>query len=68
MTILGAILVLVGLGSAIYGVAQNNDVEAQVMSVFSSGSMNPGAMWIIGGCVAMAIGIVLVFINMKKKD
>lgn len=66
MFILGIILAIAGAGSLIYGILQNNSVEAQLSSLFSSGSVDPGTLWIIVGVIAAVIGIVLLVAGKKK--
>lgn len=67
MLVIGLILVLGGLGSLIYGFMQNNSLEAQVASFLSSGTTNPGTMFIVIGVVAVLLGIVLMIISRRRK-
>jgi len=67
MIILGIILVFAGVGSTIFGVTQNNSLEAQLTSFFSSGTTNPGTIWIIIGVVAIVLGIVLIIASLLRK-
>ena len=58
---------IAGIGSAIYGSSLNNDIEAQLESVFSNGSANPGDTWLYVGIAAAVIGLVLVVVSIIKK-
>lgn len=62
----GLLLTVAGLGSAVYGIYQNNDLESQLTSIFSSGTANPGTIWIIGGVVGIALGVILMIIGKKR--
>ena len=64
MIICGASLALVGLGLMIYGNSQNNNIGAQLTSLFGSGRTNPGTPWMIFGGVLIGIGAILVFKKM----
>lgn len=68
MIIIGVILILAGLSSTVYGYMQNNNIDTQMMSIFSSGNANPGTMWIILGVVVIVIGVLLVYGGLKKKN
>ena len=67
MTIAGAILIALGIGSTIYGFYLNNSMEAQLNSLFNSGNVDPGTVWIVVGIIALVIGIVLLFLGISKK-
>lgn len=54
--ILGVILLVLGAVSVGYGYMQNNSLEAQLTSLFSSGTANPGTIFIIIGVVVAIIG------------
>ena len=58
MFLLGIILVVAGLGSAGYGFMQNNSLEAQFSSILSSGTANPGTMFIVIGVILLVVGII----------
>lgn len=68
MLALGIILLIAGLGSTIYGVIQNNSIEAQLTSLFSSGSTNPGTVFLIVGIAAAVIGVVLIVVSCVKRS
>ena len=68
MAILGIILIVAGAASIVYGIIQNNSLAAQLTSLFSGGSGNPGTKWIIIGVIAVVAGIVLMVLNSKKKN
>ena len=67
MVIIGVILMVLGVGSAVFGFMQNNSIEAQLTSIFGSGRANPGTTWIVIGIAALVIGIVLMIIGLRKK-
>ena len=67
MLIFGIILLLGGAGSLIYGFIQNNSVQAQLSALFSSGSVNPGTIFIIAGAVAAVLGLIFIIIGATKK-
>lgn len=67
MVICGAILLAAGLGLIIYGFSLNNSAEAQLNALFSSGSVDPGTVWIVVGIVALAAGIILLILGLTKK-
>lgn len=67
MLIAAIIMLIAGVGCAIYGFIQNNSVEAQLESLLSNGSTDPGTTWIIIGAVVAVIGIVLLVLNSRKK-
>lgn len=67
MVIIGVILMVLGVGSAVFGFMQNNSLEAQLTSIFSSGRANPGTTWIVIGIAALVVGIILMIIGLRKK-
>lgn len=67
MLALGIILIVGGAISAIYGFISNNSLVAQFSSLLSSGSVNPGTIWIVIGVVAIILGIILAVVGSKKK-
>lgn len=67
MVIIGIILMVAGAFSAIYGVTQNSSLEAQLGSLLSSGSVNPGTPWIVIGVIALLVGLVLLIMGLRKK-
>ena len=58
MFLLGILLVLSGLACAGYGFMQNNSLEAQFTSILSSGTANPGTIFIIIGVILLVVGIL----------
>ena len=66
MFILGIILTLLGVGSLVFGLMQNNSLEAQFTSLLSSGSVDPGTIWIIAGAVAVILGLVLIILGKRR--
>lgn len=63
---LGIVLIVAGIGCAGYGFIQNNSLEAQLNSFLSSGSVNPGNMFIIVGVILLVVGIILCVVGKKK--
>lgn len=66
MFILGIILIIAGIGCAGYGYMQNNSLEAQFTSIMSSGTANPGTMFIVIGVILLVVGIILCVVGRKK--
>lgn len=66
MFILGIILIIAGIGCAGYGYMQNNSLEAQFTSIMSSGTTNPGTMFIIIGVILLVVGIIICVAGRKK--
>lgn len=63
---LGIFLTLAGLGVGAYGFILNNDIEAQFTSLLSSGTLNPGTPWIIGGVAGIIIGVIIILCAKKS--
>lgn len=57
--ILGAILLVLGVACAGYGYLQNNSIEAQLSSLLSTGTANPGTIYIIIGAVVAVVGALV---------
>lgn len=57
--ILGAILLVLGVACAGYGYLQNNSIEAQLSSLLSTGTTNPGTIYIIIGAVVAVVGALV---------
>lgn len=66
MFILGIILIIAGIGCAGYGYMQNNSLEVQVNSFLSSGSVNPGTLFIVIGVILLVVGIIICVVGRKK--
>jgi len=56
----GIVLAVVGLILLMYGNSQNNNLGAQLSSLFGSGRRNPGTPWMIFGGGALGFGGILV--------
>lgn len=67
MFILGIMLIIAGLGCAGFGFIQNNSLEAQINSLLSSGTANPGTMFIIIGAVLIVVGVACCIASKKKQ-
>lgn len=57
--ILGIILLILGVACAGYGYLQNNSIEAQLSSLLSTGTTNPGTIYIIIGAVVAVVGALV---------
>ena len=68
MSAFGIILIILGGGAIGYGIHQNNSLEAQLSSLFSRGSTNPGTIWIVAGGIAAAIGLILLIVGLTQKS
>lgn len=67
MLVLGILLIIIGAVGAFYGNYLNNDFEAQLSSLLDTGTANPGTVFIIGGFIAVGVGLVLLFVGLTKK-
>ncbi len=67
MIIAGVILSAIGLGLTLYGIYLNNNIEAQLSALFSSGNFDPGTSWIVVGSIILVVGIVLLIVGLTKK-
>ncbi|MDR0474202.1 MAG: DUF3185 family protein [Treponema sp.] len=65
--IIGLVLAVIGIGLMLYGNSQNNNIGAQLTSLFGSGQSNPGTPWMIFGGMAIGIGVILVLVKLAKK-
>lgn len=65
--IIGIILLLGGIASAIYGSHLNNDLESQMESFFTSGAANPGDIWLYAGIGVAVLGVIIVIARLIKK-
>lgn len=63
---LGIVFIVAGIGCAGYGFMQNNSLEAQLNSITSSGTANPGTMFIVIGVILLVVGIILCVVGKKK--
>ena len=66
MFILGIILIIAGIGCAGYGFMQNNSLEAQLNSIMSTGTADPGTMFIVVGVILLVVCIILCVVGKKK--
>lgn len=65
--ILGAILLILGVACAGYGYLQNNSIEAQLSSLLSTGTTNPGTIYIIIGAVVAVVGALVCGWSLYKR-
>lgn len=65
--ILGIIALVAGIGCAIYGNTLNNSAEAQLESLFTKGSVNPGNTYLYIGIGVAVLGLIIILVNSKKK-
>ena len=68
MILFGVILIVSGIVSIIYGVNQNNSLAAQLSSVFSRGSTDPGTIYIVLGVIGIIAGLIMVYIDYNNKN
>ena len=67
LVVIGIILIVLGAGGSIYGIIQNNSIDAQMKSLFENGSIDPGTVFIVGGAVIAVIGIVVLIKGLSRK-
>lgn len=67
MIILGIVLICVGAVSYIYGEQLNNNVGMQLESLFNTGSIDPGSIYVTIGIVVAVIGLIFTIIGIIKK-
>ena len=67
MLISSAIFLILGIASAVYGISQNNNMEAQMRNLFEHGRVNPGTPYVVVGIVLVVIGIILLIVGLKKQ-
>lgn len=63
----GSLMMVTGCGLVCYGVVLNNSWEAQVNSFFSSGTTNPGTVWVTLGIFMSLMGLVFLVTSFQKK-
>ena len=66
MGALGVLAIIVGAILTIVGFVMNNSIEAQLTSLFSTGSTDPGTIFIVIGIIVLVVGILLVVMKKKK--
>lgn len=66
MFVLGVLAIITGAILTIVGFAMNNSLEAQLISAFSTGSTNPGTIFIVIGIILLVVGVLLVVMKKKK--
>lgn len=66
MFVLGVLAIIIGAILTIVGFAMNNSLEAQLISAFSTGSINPGTIFIVIGIILLVVGVLLVVMKKKK--
>jgi len=67
MIIAGIIMIVVGAVSLIYGIIQNNSLEARLEAFFSSGTTDPGTVWIVVGAIVAVVGVILLIVGLMKR-
>lgn len=67
MKVLGIVCIVLGGIAAVFGYMQNNSLESQLSSLFTSGAINPGTPFIVIGIVAVILGVVLCVLGSRKK-
>ena len=56
----------IGVALAVMGNAQNNDMEAQLESIFSNGTSNPGDTFLYIGIAVAVVGLILLIVGLTK--
>lgn len=64
--IYGVCALAVGFVLALYGNYQNNDLEAQLSSLWYNGTANPGDVWLYAGIAVAVVGLVVLIIGIKN--
>lgn len=67
LRIFGIILMVAGAGLMSHGSNLNNSLEAQLNSLLSSGSTNPGTAWVTFGALGAVLGLVLLIASFRKE-
>ena len=68
MLTFGGLLLVGGIISLIYGIIQNNSSTAQLKSFLSSGSVNPGTVFIVIGVIAIVLGLGLILSSQSQNQ
>jgi len=68
MTILGILALIAGIACAVYGNSLNNDLGAQLESLLSKGSSNPGDTFLYIGIAVAVVGLILLIVGSKKRN
>ena len=63
----GLIFIAGGVGLFIYGNNMNNNITAQLTSLFNTGSTNPGSVYITIGIVVGILGLIMFIAGILKK-
>lgn len=63
----GVILLIGGSISLIYGILQNNSGSAQLNSLLTNGSANPGTVFIVIGAIAVVAGLLMIILGSLSK-
>ena len=67
MTGIGIFALILGVVLAVMGRAQNNDMEAQLESLFDNGTANPGDTFLYIGIAVAVVGLILLIVGLSKK-
>lgn len=67
MIFFGILFIALGVWATVYGNELNSSIREQFLSLINYGSFNPGTVWMIGGVVAIIIGVLFLFGAMFKK-
>jgi uncharacterized membrane protein YidH (DUF202 family) len=66
MIVLGIILIVAGGISWFYGSSQNNNMDVQLDSFFSSGKTNTGDTFVIIGIILVVVGVILLVAGLAR--
>ncbi len=67
-SIIGFIMLLLGISMIFIGNDQNNDMERKISSLFESGKTNPGDLVLYSGMILVVIGVVLFIVGFVLKS
>lgn len=66
MSIIGSLIIVLGIISAVYGNYLNNDFGTQLNNLFETGRTNPGDVFMIIGIGVGVVGLILLVIGLIK--
>ena len=73
MSVIGILLMILGHGSALYGIYQNysfrqlSRLEQEIVALIDSGASNIGLVWIVLGVIVFAVGLAMLIISYRKR-
>ena len=67
MTVSEIILMCIGAVGIIYGEQLNSNIEAQLENIFSTGTANPGSVYVCIGIGIAVVGLILLIMGIVKR-